>query len=372
VENILISSDPIVNTSPLDSGDWEYAVAPVTVDDSQCTVPCSGNSQYLCGANNLLSYYVWNGTEPLYTWNFPQDSSAGEYSLLIGGVTVPLITGQVITGKITFIEKTQTGFPNGTGVYELDLSLAQQPDSYLVAWRQMYVYFHRSLLGWQGLRVMPSYPKLSWRINANFKNYRNEMITDVFCAAGLILPDKGGRQLTIGGWNGDSNFGVRLYLPDGSDGVNGTNQWQENPSNLTLQLPRWYPSAMIMANGSILVVCILLIQLCSFCVQRNCHSLYASNANCQLYRLEARSLRIMSSNQLLNYFQQRGYLMHRRTADIPTRPSTLTSSPEQLLITCIHLSVCFHLAVSSLDITMRHEFLTKSLSQPPKYYLTSL
>jgi hypothetical protein len=80
------------------------------------------------------------------------------------------------------------------------------------------------------------------------------MITDVFCAAGVILPDKAGRQLTIGGWNGDSNFGVRLYVPDGSDGVNGTNQWQEDPSTLTLQLPRWYPSAMVMANGSIMIV----------------------------------------------------------------------------------------------------------------------
>lgn len=86
------------------------------------------------------------------------------------------------------------------------------------------------------------------------KDYRNEMITDVFCAAGVILPDKAGRQLTIGGWNGDSNFGVRLYVPDGSDGVNGTNQWQEDPSTLTLQLPRWYPSAMVMANGSIMIV----------------------------------------------------------------------------------------------------------------------
>jgi hypothetical protein len=84
------------------------------------------------------------------------------------------------------------------------------------------------------------------------------MYTDVFCAAGLTLPDKAGRQLTVGGWNADSNWGVRLYTPDGSPGVNGTNQWEENPNSpggLVLQLPRWYPSAMVMANGSILIVC---------------------------------------------------------------------------------------------------------------------
>lgn len=80
------------------------------------------------------------------------------------------------------------------------------------------------------------------------------MQTDVFCAAGLTLPDKVGRQLTVAGWNFASNWGVRLYWPDGSDGVKGTNQWQEAPEYTTLQLPRWYPSAIIMANGSILIV----------------------------------------------------------------------------------------------------------------------
>jgi hypothetical protein len=38
--------------------------------------------------------------------------------------------------------------------------------------------------------------------------------TDVFCAAGLTLPDKAGRQLTAGGWAGVSNFGVSIILED--------------------------------------------------------------------------------------------------------------------------------------------------------------
>jgi len=78
--------------------------------------------------------------------------------------------------------------------------------------------------------------------------------TDVFCSAGLILPDKAGRQLTIGGWFGESNFGVRLFTPDGSAGVPGTSKWEEDPGALSLQLPRWYPSALTMANGSLLIV----------------------------------------------------------------------------------------------------------------------
>ena len=38
-----------------------------------------------------------------------------------------------------------------------------------------------------------------------------------------------------------------------SAGVNGTNDWQEDENELTLQTGRWYPSAMTMSNGSILV-----------------------------------------------------------------------------------------------------------------------
>lgn len=89
--------------------------------------------------------------------------------------------------------------------------------------------------------------ELAWRTMTGLQS-------NVFCAAGLTLPDKAGRQLTVGGWAGESNFGIRLYWPDGSAGVNGTNEWVESPTNLQLQLARWYPSGMIMANGSILVV----------------------------------------------------------------------------------------------------------------------
>jgi Glyoxal oxidase N-terminus/Domain of unknown function (DUF1929) len=77
--------------------------------------------------------------------------------------------------------------------------------------------------------------------------------TDVFCSAALQLPDKSARQINIGGWSAPSTYGIRLYTPDGSPGVPGKNDWIENQQSVTLQNGRWYPSAMIMANGSILV-----------------------------------------------------------------------------------------------------------------------
>jgi hypothetical protein len=34
----------------------------------------------------------------------------------------------------------------------------------------------------------------------------------------------------------DSLSGIRLYIPDGSPGVNGTNDWQENVDEVMLQV----------------------------------------------------------------------------------------------------------------------------------------
>ncbi|KAL8907519.1 MAG: hypothetical protein Q9171_005811 [Xanthocarpia ochracea] len=183
--------------------------------ETDCGVTCSGDSRYLCGGGNRLSWYLWKGTTPLYVWNYPTGVNAGRYEMLIGGVCIPLLTTSGVNGKYTFVEKFGTGTPNSTGAYELDVSQTGNPSA---AWRTM-----------------------------NVK-------TDVFCSASVTLPDKAGRQINIGGWSGDSTFGIRLYWPDGSPGVPGVNNWQENVNELKLQRGRWYPSAMVMTNGSVLVV----------------------------------------------------------------------------------------------------------------------
>ncbi len=177
--------------------------------ESECSITCPGNASAICGGLSRLTTYFWTGT-PLYSWTFPQDYRAGQYQFLVNGVNVPLITQEAITGKVSFISKGATGPGNETGAYELDL------------------------------------PTLTFR-TLHIK-------TDVFCAVGVTLPDKVGRQLNIGGWAGDATYGTRLYWPNGSPGVPGTNDWQENVNVLKLQAGRWYPSAMVMTNGSVLVV----------------------------------------------------------------------------------------------------------------------
>ncbi|KAI0175889.1 hypothetical protein GGR52DRAFT_334817 [Hypoxylon sp. FL1284] len=207
----------------LEYGDECYCGDPPDVDasgataqpDSDCNVVCAGDASVYCGGGALLSIYYWSAEDPLYVFSYPEGNDAGTYSNLVGGVVTPLMTMQSITGKVTFLEKWGTGAANSSGAYELDLS---QVDDFDTAWRTMH------------------------------------LKTDVFCSAGLVLPDKAARQLTVGGWSLDSTYGVRLYAPDGSDGVPGTNDWEENVNELKLQKGRWYPSAMLMANGSILVV----------------------------------------------------------------------------------------------------------------------
>ena len=92
------------------------------------------------------------------------------------------------------------GLPTLKGAYELDLSLV---DDFSKAWREMHVK------------------------------------TDVFCSGSVVLPDKAGRLINVGGWSLVSTFGVRLYTPSGSPGVNGTTDWEENPDELQLQVSRY-------------------------------------------------------------------------------------------------------------------------------------
>ena len=197
-------------------GDDSYlqSTGSIQTPETDCQDPCTGDKNYLCGGGNRLSYYKWTGI-PLNVWNTPTGADMGSYEFLIGGVVVPLITTTGINDKVVFMEKSGTGAPNTTGTYELDLT---EINNFTAAWRPLHVK------------------------------------TDIFCSAGITLPDKAGRQLNIGGWSGPSTYGVRLYWPDGSPGVWGTNDWQENVNEISLLAGRWYPSAMVMANGSVLVM----------------------------------------------------------------------------------------------------------------------
>ncbi|KAK4129599.1 copper radical oxidase [Parathielavia appendiculata] len=171
--------------------------------ESECGITCEGDPTAICGGLSRLSTYFWTGT-PKYSWDFPQDWRAGRYEFFANGVNIPLITQETITGKVSFISKHGTGPGNETGAYELDVA------------------------------------------SRTFRELH--LKTDVFCAAGVTLPDKAGRQLNVGGWAGDSTYGTRLYWPG------DTHDWEENVNVLKLQAGRWYPTAMVMTNGSVLVV----------------------------------------------------------------------------------------------------------------------
>lgn len=198
-------------------GDQAHVIAAgsVFMPESDCNMPCTGNQSQLCGAGNRISFYNWTGT-PLDAWKFTSGNAAGRYEFLIGGPTIPLQTTVGVNGKITYLEKFGTSpADNGTGAYELDLASIS---NYTRAWRPMHVK------------------------------------TDIFCAAGLVLPDKLGRQINVGGWANEATYSIRFYTPDGSAGVWGKNDWEENVGSLGMMVGRWYPTTMLMTNGSILVV----------------------------------------------------------------------------------------------------------------------
>jgi hypothetical protein len=183
--------------------------------ETECSTPCSGAPDAICGAGNRLSWYKWTGT-PLYVWQYPKGIAAGQYKFLVGGPIIPLIAQPGVNGKVTLLEKHGTGAGNSSGAFEMD-------------------------------------PSLSGDIYHAFRELSG-VKTDIFCAAGLTMPDRAGRQINIGGWSLDSTFGVRIYWPDGSPGVTSKNNWQEDVNTVKLQRGRWYPTGMVMANGSMLIV----------------------------------------------------------------------------------------------------------------------
>ncbi|KAF9265003.1 WSC-domain-containing protein [Marasmius fiardii PR-910] len=193
-------------------GDIEDLTKSVAAPESECNIQCPGDPLHLCGGGLRLQLYTWNGQ--LNVWHSP--ANTGRYEFFVPGLIAPLIATLGINDKVTFLEKSGTSeFPNGTGAYELDTTLVH---NFSATWREMHVK------------------------------------SDVFCAGSIILPDKAGRQINVGGWSLDSTFGVRLYTPDGTAGVNGTNDWEEDGHLLKLQRGRWYPTAAMLPNGSVLVM----------------------------------------------------------------------------------------------------------------------
>ncbi|KAH7166532.1 glyoxal oxidase N-terminus-domain-containing protein [Dactylonectria macrodidyma] len=178
--------------------------------DSFCSMPCPGDRNYTCGAGNHINYYEWTG-EPLNTFHYASGNEAGEYDHFSTAPLVPLISSVGINDKVVFVEKHGTSLDNTEGSFEFDYSTN-------------------------------TYRELALK-------------TDVFCSASFTLPDKAGRMINIGGWSAESVYGIRFFTPDSPQGVdNGTNVWEEDYTILKLFDPRWYPTAIVLSNGSLLAM----------------------------------------------------------------------------------------------------------------------
>ena len=73
---------------------------------------------------------------------------------------------------------TDRQFDNSTGAYELDTTLV---DDFAHAWREMHVK------------------------------------TDIFCSGSIVLPDKAGRQINVGGWAEGKYYTALCFIRIGAD-----------------------------------------------------------------------------------------------------------------------------------------------------------
>jgi hypothetical protein len=80
------------------------------------------------------------------------------------------------------------------------------------------------------------------------------LLTDTFCSAGFISPDSRGRVFNVGGWSGPALEAVRVFTPCGAPGIFGTCDWYENANIAAIKVPRWYPTALPLANGRVAVI----------------------------------------------------------------------------------------------------------------------
>ncbi|KAJ3215672.1 hypothetical protein HDU67_000140 [Dinochytrium kinnereticum] len=194
------------NASPTSS-----AASPATATTSSAAEPLT---ESLVGY--LLAVYV--AEDASFAPVFETPKSMGRFEYLFTGPVVPILTALTKTNKVIFLEKglfpISGGAPNSTHAYEYDYSIKDRR----LAFREM-----------------------------NVK-------TDIFCSAISMIPDQWGRLVNVGGQRDESLSGLRIYRPTGRSGVNATTDWNENVSRLRLQEPRWYPSIVMLRNGSFGVI----------------------------------------------------------------------------------------------------------------------
>ena len=80
------------------------------------------------------------------------------------------------------------------------------------------------------------------------------LLSDTFCSAGFISPDPLGRVFNVGGWDGPALEAIRHLTPCGIPGQFGQCDWIENAQVAALKVPRWYPSALPLASGRVVII----------------------------------------------------------------------------------------------------------------------
>ncbi|KAJ2999086.1 hypothetical protein HDV02_003616 [Globomyces sp. JEL0801] len=78
--------------------------------------------------------------------------------------------------------------------------------------------------------------------------------SDVFCSSGFVATDNEATIYNVGGWNGPSAEAIRKVTPCGSPGIFGICDWKEDATVATLKVKRWYPTALPLPSGRVVVI----------------------------------------------------------------------------------------------------------------------
>jgi len=77
---------------------------------------------------------------------------------------------------------------------------------------------------------------------------------NAWCAGGVVSPEPSGRVISFGGYDRASVANIMDFVPCGAPGQPGTCGWRALNSYVTLKQARWYPTALPLPSGRILVL----------------------------------------------------------------------------------------------------------------------
>ncbi|KAF7361015.1 hypothetical protein MSAN_01131700 [Mycena sanguinolenta] len=241
----------------------------VIAPETDCSSPCGGNSTQACGGGDRLSVYAttpnitifpvptpqntslpgpWSyqgclaesNNEDVFPWEIQMNTNNSASACLSQCAAFGYTAGGMEFGSRCYCGDESDVINSGFGLTsETECNNVCTGDpAHLCGGVNVISYYL-----WEGPTQIWHTPAITGR----YEFFVPGVVVPLIATLGVnnkvtFLEKSGTSDLNVGGWSLQSTQGVRLYTPDGSPGVNGTNDWEENFEELHLQRQRWYPT----------------------------------------------------------------------------------------------------------------------------------